>query len=245
VRRVLEELPARLFRLQDALLALDAKIVVDAASPCDELDELCRPVGVQLVGDEDPARAGIAVDGLVDVGHEVDLCSCRSDRWTHHFARHHIEVRHQRQGAVPDILELDALDEAGPNGLGLVQSFERLHARFLIGTHHVRALRRKLRSIPIRVTDLLDVGLVLLRRLALTLRCQPILALVRSQVRLTKERSMCLGEMLWTMPLLMASRASPTSAVTGGRSRHFKGLGKKLALHFEASRRRARRLGGS
>lgn len=89
-----------------------------------------------------------------------------------------------------------------------MQSFERLHARLLIGAHHVRPGCRKLRSIPVGVADLLNVGLVLLRVFALVLRGQPILALVRSQVRFAKKRSTCRGEMLSTMPRLMDSRTS-------------------------------------
>ena len=60
-----------------------------------------------------------------------------------------------------------------------MHALERLHARLLVGAHHVRALGRELRSVTVRIADLLDVGLVLLRRFALVLRCQPVRALVR------------------------------------------------------------------
>lgn len=208
VRRIFEKLPARLLRLQEALLALDAEILLNAATTRDKLDELCRSVCVELVGDEDPARVGIGVDGLVYVADEVFLGSGRSDRWADHFASHHVEVRDQRQGAMADVLELDTFNEAGAHRFRFMQAFERLHARLLVGADHVHALRRELRSVAVRVANLLDVFLVLLGRFALILRCQPILALVRSQVRLAKKRSTCRGEMLLTILRLMASRAN-------------------------------------
>src|SRR5207248_3927717 len=111
-------------------------------------------------------------------------------------------------GAVPDVLELDRFGQAGPRRLCFVRPLERLHARLLVGAHYVRPLGREQRSVAVRVADLLDVRLILLGRFALVLRRQPVLALVRPQVRLAKKRSTCLGEMLSTMRLLIASRAS-------------------------------------
>src|SRR4051794_2092563 len=95
----------------------------------------------------------------------------------------------------------------GWTGLGM-QPLQRLHAGLLVGAHHVGAHCRESRCIPVGVADVLDVGLVLVGVFAFVLRGQPILALVRSQVRFAKKRSTCRGEMLSTMPRLMASRAS-------------------------------------
>ncbi len=163
---------------------------------------------VELIGDEDPPRVGIGIYGPVDVGDEVSFRSGWADRRADDLAGYDVEICDQRQGPVADVLELDTFHEARPDGLGFMESLERLHARLLVGAHHVRALGRKLRSVTVRVADVLDVGLVLLRVFALVLRGQPVLALVRSQVRFAKKRSTCRGEMLSTIPLLMASRAS-------------------------------------
>src|SRR5258706_2076681 len=206
--RVLEKCAARLLRLEDTGLALRAEFVLDAAPTGHEFDERCGTVCVELIGDEDPSRVGIGLDGPVDVGDEVSFCSGWADRRADDLAGYDVEVCDQRKGTVADVLELDTFHEAGPNGLGFMESLECLHARLLVGAHHVRALGRKLRSVTVRVADVLDVGLVLLRVFALVLRGQPVLALVRSQVRFAKKRSTCRGEMLSTIPLLMASRAS-------------------------------------
>src|SRR6266545_275356 len=205
---VLQELLARRLRLEDALLAFDAESLFDAAAFGDQLDERSRSVGVELVGHEDPFRVGIGVDGLCDVGGEIRLGSSRPNRGADDLARHDVEVRDQAQRAVSDVLELDALNEAGTDGLRFMQAFERLHARLLVDADHVGSLSRELRGVSISIADSLYFGLVLLRRFALVLRGEPVLALVRSQVRFAKKRSTCLGEMLSTMPLLMASRAS-------------------------------------
>jgi hypothetical protein len=79
---------------------------------------------------------------------------------------------------VADRFELHALDPPRSNGLRLMQTLERLHSRLLIGAHHVGAFRREGRSLQIDVADLLDIGLVLLRRFALVVRRQPVRGLV-------------------------------------------------------------------
>jgi hypothetical protein len=71
---------------------------------------------------------------------------------------------------VTDVLELDTFDESGLNGLGFMETFEGLHARLLVRAHHVYALCREVRSVTVRVTDVLDVSLVLLRVVTLVLR---------------------------------------------------------------------------
>src|SRR6266545_5621078 len=205
---VFQKCSARLLRLEDADLALGAELITDTAATGDELDKRCGTVCVELIGDEDPSGVRIGLDGPVDMGDEINLRPGRSDRRADHLAGRDVEVCDQRQGAVADVFELDTFHQARPNGLGFMEPLERLHAGLLVGAHHVRARGRKPRSVPVGVADVLDIGLVLLRVFALVLRGQPILAFVRSQVRLAKKRSTCRGEMLSTMPRLMASRAS-------------------------------------
>ena len=68
VGRVLEECPPCLLRLQDAGVALGAELILDPAATGNQLDERCGTVRVELIGDEDPARFGIGLDGPVNVG---------------------------------------------------------------------------------------------------------------------------------------------------------------------------------
>src|SRR5579859_869628 len=187
VTRVFEERSARVLRLEDAGLALCAEVALDAAPMRHEFDERCGTVRVELVRDEDPPRIGIGLDRPVDVGDKVSFRACWPDRWADHFSSDDVEVGDQRQGAMSDVLELDALYETGANGLGLMQSLERLHAGLLIRAHHVHTDGGKLRRGRVGVADVLDVSLVLLGSFPLVLRGQPILALVRSQVRLAKK----------------------------------------------------------
>ncbi len=89
-----------------------------------------------------------------------------------------------------------------------MQAFQRLHAGFLVHTHDVRANRGKRRRGAVDIADPLDIRLVLFGGFTLVPRGKPVLAFVRSQVRSAKKRSTCRGEMLSTMPLLIASRDS-------------------------------------
>jgi len=205
VGAILQKLAARLLRLQDALLALDPEVVLDSAAIRNQLHERCRDVRVELVGDEDPARFGIGVDGPVDVGNKVRFGPSGPDGWPDDLASRDVEVCYQAQRPMSDVLKLDPLDEAGPYRLCFMDPLERLHAGLLVRADHVRALFSELSGVLIRFAEPLDVCLVLLGSFALVLRRQPVLALVRSKLRLAKKRSTCLGEMLSTMPRLIAS----------------------------------------
>src|SRR6266545_2006734 len=65
---VLQEGLTRLLRLEDALLALEAELLLDAAAFGDQLNQRGGSVGIELVGHEDPWRVGIGVDSPRDVG---------------------------------------------------------------------------------------------------------------------------------------------------------------------------------
>lgn len=175
---------------------------------CNQLDECRRHVCIQLVGNEDPSRLGIGRDGSVDVGNKVGFGTSRSDGRADNLASHNVEVCDQAQCPVADVLELDALHEAGPYGLCLVKRFERLHAGLLVCADHVRALSRKVRGVQVRLAERLDSCLVLFGSFQLVFGREPVLALVWPELRLAKKRSTCLGEMPSTMPLFIASRAS-------------------------------------
>src|SRR6266545_3912452 len=133
---VLQEGLTRLLRLEDALLALEAELLLDAAAFGDQLNQRGGSVGIELVGHEDPWRVGIGVDSPRDVGGEIRLGSSRPNRGADDHACHDVEVRDQTQGAVSDVLELDALDEARPNRLRFMQTFEGLHAGLLVSADY-------------------------------------------------------------------------------------------------------------
>jgi hypothetical protein len=93
------------------------------------------------------------------------LSNCGAD----HLARPHFEVSYQTLRAVPDVLELLSLYQARPSRLRLMQALKGLHARLFVGAHQVRALGCQLRSLLVSITDLLNVGLILLGSFSLVL----------------------------------------------------------------------------
>ena len=145
------------------------------------------------------------------MGGKFCLGSRRPEGRTDDFAGGDLEVGNQTQGPVPVVFELDTLDQTRPSRFAGVYTLERLHAGFLIDAHNVRAFGGKLRYISVSIAKSFDIGLVLSGCFALVLRGEPVLAFVRSQIRIAKKRSTCRGEMLSTMPLLAASRVNSPS----------------------------------
>lgn len=174
VLRVFEELFACCHILQDPALILEAEIADNLAALCNEPYKRLRFVRVELIDHECPGGVGIGVDGLLNVGGEVLLCSSRSDARTDDFTRDHVEVREQAQGAVTLVFKLDTLGHAGPCRLRWVDAFERLDACLLVGADDVTPLLGQLRRICICLAHLTDVCLVQLRVLQLILRGQPV-----------------------------------------------------------------------
>src|SRR5262249_42713347 len=91
----LQKFPTGLLRLENALLALDAKVILNATALGDQFDQLGRAVRVELVHHEEPASCGVGVDGARDVRDEVHLGASWADRWADDLARHDVEVRDQ------------------------------------------------------------------------------------------------------------------------------------------------------
>ena len=159
----MQERAARLLRLEDAGLAFDAEIFLNAATPGHQFDERGRAVGIELIGYQYPTRIGIGFDSGCNVGGEIRFGSRWSDRRADDFAGDDIEVRDQTQGPMSAILELDTLHQARPSRFGFIQTLKGLDAGFLLDAHEVCACRRKLRRVAVDVADPLDVGLVLRR----------------------------------------------------------------------------------
>ena len=205
---ILQEFAARQLRLQDAGLTFDTQVVLNATALSDPFDEGCRVVGIELVGNEDLSRVGISFDGGGTVGREIGLGACESKGRADDFASDYVEVCDQTQGAMPVIFELDALGQTGAHGFVWNSAFQRLHPGFLIHTHDMCAFAGPLWRIAVGVAQSLDIGLILVGRFSLVLRCEPVLTLVRSQGRSAKKRSTCRGEILSTRLRRTASRAN-------------------------------------
>ena len=141
---VFQERTSRRARFQDPTFTLDAKLVFNAAALGDELDQRRRVMGVELIGDDYPTRLRIGIQDRFDVSGEIGFGARWTDRRADELTGGHVEVGDQTQGAVAPIFELNALDPTRSNRLGLLQMFTGLHSRFLIDTHHVRALPCKL-----------------------------------------------------------------------------------------------------
>ncbi len=169
VRWVFKERLPRSHRLEDALLALDAGVVVDDASLGNQANQGLRFVRVELVHHEDPGGRWVCVDGPGDVGDEVLLVSGGPDRGGDGLSGHDVEVRDEAQRAVALVLELDALDQSGTGRFRGLKSFERLDAGLLVGADDVPAFGRQPRCVRVGLADLANIRFVLLRALQLLL----------------------------------------------------------------------------
>jgi len=151
-----EEGGAGRHRVQDARLALDAEIVGQAAAGGDESDQGFGLVGVEVVGEEEPTRVGVGVDGLSDVRGEVLLGAARAKGGGKDRPGGDVEGGDQAEGAVADVLVFAAFGAAGAHGLGGCRAFERLEAGHLVGADHMTAEGFQHRGVGVGRTNGLD-----------------------------------------------------------------------------------------
>jgi hypothetical protein len=90
-------------------------------------------VSVELIDDKDEDPIGVCIDRRLDVSHEVSLGSGGSDRRADDSTRRHVEIRHEAQGTVAGVLELDALNETGADRLRHVQRWSHVGFRTVAG----------------------------------------------------------------------------------------------------------------
>ena len=92
VRGILQKRAARLLGLEDPGLALDAERLFEPAVSGHQLDEGCRAVGIELVGDKYPTCIGVGGDSRLDMRSKIGLGSSRPDGRTDNFAGRNLEV---------------------------------------------------------------------------------------------------------------------------------------------------------
>jgi hypothetical protein len=155
--RVREKVGACLHRGQMTTFALDAQLLLNATLLSHQADQRSGLMGVELIGNEDPARLWISCDGLVDVRDEVGFGARGSQAGRDDLAGGHIQVGDQAEGAVAFIFEFLSLDVTGQHRQGRMKPFEGLDTGHLVGAHHMRGRRRKRGGRFIHLTDGADL----------------------------------------------------------------------------------------
>ena len=79
-----------------ATFALDTQILLDTTLRGYQAHQRFRLMGVELVGDKDPRRLGIGLNGLGDVGCEVGFGAGGSNAGCHDLSGGDIQIGDQR-----------------------------------------------------------------------------------------------------------------------------------------------------
>ena len=124
----------------------------------------------------------VRVDGSPDVGCEVFFRAGRADGGKDGLARRHAEVGDKTEGSVTAVLKLDFLRLPRQHRQGGMDTFDGLNAGLLVDADDVGALLVKTRRLCIGLADLPHVGLILDRILQFVLGCQPVAALVWTEI---------------------------------------------------------------
>lgn len=155
--RVREKGGPRLHRGQMTAFALDAEILLNATQLGHQADQRFGLMRVELVGNEDPARLRIRLDGLFDVSDEVGFGAGGSNAGSHDLAGGHIQIGNQTHRAMPFIFKFLSLDVTRLHGQRRVETFQSLDASHLIGARHMRPCCSKRRSGLIHLTHRADL----------------------------------------------------------------------------------------
>jgi hypothetical protein len=139
--RIREKGGSRLHRGQMTAFALDTEILLNATQLGYQTDQRFGLMRVELIGNEDPARMRIGLNGLYDVSGKVGFRAGGSNTGSHNLASGYIQIGDQTQRAMPFIFEFLALDVTRLHGQGRMETFESLDAGHLIGACHMRPRR--------------------------------------------------------------------------------------------------------
>ena len=155
--RVREKGGSRLHRGQMTAFALDAEILLDTTQLGHQADQRFGLMRVELVGNEDPARLRIHLDGLFDVSDEVGFRAGGSNTGSHDLASGYIQIGDQTHRAMPFIFKFFSFDATRLHGQGRVETLQGLDAGHLIGAGHMRPRRGECRSGLIHLTHRADL----------------------------------------------------------------------------------------
>jgi hypothetical protein len=112
---------------------------------------------VELIGDEDPDRLWVCLDGPGDVSDEVGFGAGGSQAGRDDLTGRHIQIGDQAEGPMPFIFEFLSFDMTRQHRQGRMKSLEGLDAGHLIGAHHMRPLLSKRGGGFIDLTDGADL----------------------------------------------------------------------------------------
>ncbi len=124
-----------------ATFAFDAQFLLDVTLRSDQAHQRFGLMSVKLIGDKDPGRLGVSLNGLSDVSGKVGFGARGSNTGSHDLSSGHVQVGNQTQGAMPLVFKFLSLDVTGLHGQRGVETFEGLDAGHLIGARHVCARR--------------------------------------------------------------------------------------------------------
>ncbi len=124
---------------QMTAFAFAAQVLLDATLSRHQTDQGFRLMGIELIGDKDPGRLGISLNGLGNVSGKVSFGARGSNAGRHDLSASHLQIGDQRLGAMALVFEFLAFDMTGLHGQGWLQTLKRLDAGHLIGAHHMRA----------------------------------------------------------------------------------------------------------
>lgn len=140
-----------------AAFAFDTQVLLDATLRRYQAHQGLRLMRVELIGDEDPGRLGVRLDGLGDVSGEAGFGAGGSKAGRDDLTGGHLQISDQAEGAMPLVFEFLPLDMTGQHRQGRTKPLDGLDASHLIGAQHMCSLLRKYRSRFIDLTDGTDL----------------------------------------------------------------------------------------
>ena len=73
-------------------------------------------MGIELIGDKNPARQGVGGNGLVEMFTKVSFGARVADRGSYDLSRRDLNISHQTLRAVTDILKFTAFNQPRSRG---------------------------------------------------------------------------------------------------------------------------------
>ncbi len=99
-----------------AAFAFDAQVLLDATLLCYQAHQRFGLMGIELIGDKDPADLRIRLEGLSDVSGKVGFGARGSHAGSHKLSGGHVKIGDQTQRAMTAIFKFFSLDVARLHG---------------------------------------------------------------------------------------------------------------------------------